>query len=144
MHTIPPPHSASEYIQISTVLKIFSCPKLRWSLPVLSIKLWKITHLDFNISLLIKSEWPASPFTSQTELNPMSFGKTSFSFPSLQNSKLLTTSTFLAPMTALSFSLSSTWPVTGPPGLLHRLPAVFLGNLTWSHGFHNHLCRKNS
>ena len=65
----------------------------------------------------------------------MSFEKTSFSFPSLQKSKPLTTSTSLAPVMALSFPLSSTWPITAPQGLHHGPCNTLLSNLTWPRGF---------
>ena len=73
----------------------------------------------------------------------MSFEKTSFSFPSLQASKPLTTATILAPVTALSFPLSSTRPVTAPQGLHCHPCNTLLGNPTWSHGFHNSLHGEN-
>lgn len=50
-----------------------------------TIKLQKITHLYFLIiSLLIKSDCPASPLTIKSELNPISFYKTSLSLLSLK------------------------------------------------------------
>lgn len=65
-----------------------------------------ITHVHFLIIYsLINSKCPASPFTIKTDLNPMHFHQSSLSLTPLLHSILLTTSTVLVPMIALSFSL---------------------------------------